>query len=152
MHDAAFFIDVAYQHGATAHAAQAALNHVAQQLQVRRLQRGGLRQATFTISSFYVFRTGSGVGQAAGGGSGRTRLLLAFPSADAALSFAQRQQLGPSPRLLHTSLPRLLAVMLQRANIAALIVADETDEVPDTAALPPGFRVERAALLTMLKE
>jgi hypothetical protein len=102
-----------------------------------------------TAARLYCFRTG-------GGGSGgdtptppaRLRLLLAFSSADAALSFAQRKGLGRSPRLITLSPAQALAALLQRPAIGALLVAD--DAAAEHSDLPLGVRLERAELLALL--
>ena len=75
---------------------------------------------------FYVFWTsGSGGGAR---GTGRQRILLAFPTPDRALAFAQRNQLaraGELPRLRRLSLLQLVQAMLREPAIGALlIVAD----------------------------
>lgn len=141
MSDLPIFIGVAQQHGFSAAAAHEALAHICAQLQ----QRG------IDGSRFYLYRTaGGGVG--AGGSetaSTRARTLLAFSSADAALAFAQHYGLGASPRLLTLSLPQLLAVMVQRPTIQALLIATEQDRAT-TTGLPDGVRIEREVLLAQL--
>lgn len=152
MHYAQLFIGVAQQHGCSPHAARAVLDAITQQLRVRRLQVAGFQSSTFHLTPFYVYRTGgSGVGGDSGG-SGRPRLLMAFPSADSALAFAQHNQLGTTPRLLSMSVPQLLATLVQRASISAILFVDEPAEAPPGGHLPPGLRLERITLLEMLKE
>jgi hypothetical protein len=141
MPDTILFIGVAQQYGYGAKAAELALKHV----------RTRLEQHNLDSSRFYLFRTG-------GGGVGsdtttmppaRTRTLLAFSSADAALAFAQSYGLGAAPRLLSLSLPQMLAVLVQRPTIRALLVAGEHDAIgPD--GLPDGIRIEREGLLAQL--
>jgi hypothetical protein len=100
---------------------------------------------------FYLYRTaGGGMGGGAGEhASGRERIVLAFPSADDALGFAQHYGLGAAPRLLTLSLPQLLAVLIQRPSIRAVLIAAEHECLqPD--GLPPGLRIERATLLAEL--
>ena len=78
-----------------------------------------------------------GGGSASGGRTGRPRTLLAFPSADAALAFAQRNQLaGPAarPRLRQLALLHLLQVLIGEPAIVALLLV--SDDAPDD--LPPG--------------
>lgn len=144
MPDTRPFITIALQHGYSEEAAEAALVAV----------RGRLDEAGAGGRRLYIFRTGDG---GAGGGDGasgeapsRTRLLLAFQSADAALAFAQRAGLGAAPRLVSLSLSQALAAIVQRPAIGALLVADEADPPISQAGLPRGTRIERAALLELL--
>ena len=102
------------------------------------------------VERFYIFRT---VGGGAGAGGGvRKRTLLAFPTPDGALAFAQRNglsTLGEQPRLRRFTLLQLIGAMLREPAIAALLLA--TDDTPPPAGqLPPGERIERAALLRRL--
>src|SRR5215218_8287560 len=77
---------------------------------------------------FYIFWTTSGGGAGAGAG-GRKRTLLAFPTPDTALAFAQRNKLGAQgeqPRLRRFALLQLLQAMLREpAILALLLVADD---------------------------
>lgn len=135
------FITVAHRQGFSAAAAAAALTTVR-----RRLAEHCLAE------HFYVYRTAeSGLAGAHAGNEAarRPRLLLAFQSADAALSFAQHYGLGRSPRLIALSLPQALAVLLQRPNISALLIADEPAEALPSG-LPPGLRLARDTLLDLL--
>jgi hypothetical protein len=77
-------------------------------------------------------------------------VLLAFRSADAALSFAQTAGLGAAPRLAPMGLGQLLTALLQRPSIGALLLASDGDTVSQ-AGLPTGSRVERAGLLDQLQ-
>lgn len=138
MRDAALFIEVAAQLGYPAEAAGLALEWAAGLLAARGLTRG----------RYYIFRSGGGAGGGSGGGGERPRLLLAFPSADAALSFAQRQRLGAAPRLLALSLAQILAALAQRPAIGAALFADEAEPAP--GGLPAGLRIGRAELLGRL--
>lgn len=144
MPDSLLFVDVARQHGYSVVAAQAALAAVH-----ARLSEGGV-----SARRLYIFRTGDGgVGGAdasPGEATGRPRLLLAFQSADTALAFAQGGGLGASPRLVTLSISQLLAAMVQRPAISALLVADEDDTPARPGHLPPGTRIERAALIELL--
>lgn len=151
MNDTALFIGIAERHGFSPQAARATFDNVTQRLHVRRFQTAGLHPTTFKLSSFYIFRSGGGSGGGSGETGGRQRLLLAFPSADAALSFAQRNGLGPAPRLVRMTVAQLLATLMQRPVISALIFADEFTDMPHERALPPGLRLERSALLDLLK-
>ncbi len=134
------FIGIAQQYGFSAEAAQMALDRVGMQLSMHGYAR-------HTV--FYVYRTGKPAG-GSGGRAGRARLLLAFPSADAALSFAQHSGLGATPRLLAMNVSQLLSVLLQRPSIGTLLFATET-EAPAVTYLPHGFRLERTTLLKLLQ-
>ncbi|KPV50854.1 hypothetical protein SE17_24505, partial [Kouleothrix aurantiaca] len=103
---------------------------------------------------FYVFWSGGGGGAASGGRTGRPRTLLAFPSADAALAFAQRNQLaGPAarPRLRQLALLQLLQVLIGEPAIVALLLASDAapDDLPP-GRLPDGLRLERGDVLREL--
>lgn len=101
---------------------------------------------------FYVYRTGGGAGGGSGAPSARRRTLLAFPSGDAALAFAQRNRLATTPRLLRLSLARVLAVLLAHANIEAVVFANDVRDDLPAGHLPDGTRFERAALLADLEK
>ncbi|NTU81738.1 MAG: hypothetical protein HGA45_20565 [Chloroflexales bacterium] len=144
MPDSILFIAVARQQGYSVQAAQAALAAVR-----ARLAEGGV-----AARRFYIYRTGDG---GVGGGEGptgealgRPRLLLAFQSADAALSFAQGAGLGKSPRLIALSLSQALAALIQRPVIGALLIAAEDDSAVALNTLPSGLRIERATLIDLL--
>jgi len=101
---------------------------------------------------FYVFWTsGGGAGASAGA---RERTLLAFPTPDAALAFAQRNSLGRNgeqPRLRRFTLLQLIEAMLRQPAIGALIlIADDQPPAP-AGQLPRGERLERAELLCRLR-
>jgi hypothetical protein len=143
MPDSPLFIEVARQQGYTAEAAYAALEAV----------RARLAALGLSATRFYIYRTGeSGVagGGAAGSATGRPRVLLAFPSADAALAFAQHGGLGRSPRLIALSLSQALAALIQRPSIGALYLAEDGELMVEPGALPPGLRLERTALIELL--
>jgi hypothetical protein len=144
MPDSLLFIGVARQQGYSEEAAFAALAAV----------RARLDEAGVAVRRFYIFRTGDGgVGGGDGGGgelSSRPRRLLAFQSADSALAFAQGAGLGASPRLIALTLSQILAALIQRPTIGALLVADETDAPPPPGGLPSGTRIERSALIELL--
>jgi hypothetical protein len=138
MSDERAFRAAAAQQGYTDEAASAALSSLRRQL---------------GRETFYVYRRGGGKGEGGAGEapSGRPRTIVAFPSGDAALSFAQRNALGPSPRLQRLQLPRLLLALLQQESLAAvLFVADEAAE-PPAGQLPQGLQMERAQLLRSLE-
>lgn len=149
MLDVAFFIEIAQQQGYGMRQAQRVLSQITAQLRSRCNSNGfGMPIA------YYIFRTGGegGEGGEGGGGSGRPRILLAFPSADAALGFAQINHLGAAPRLIQLSIARLLAILIQRPAIPALLFADEPEESFTVNTLPQGLRLERSTLLDLLKE
>ncbi|HEX9373352.1 MAG TPA: hypothetical protein VF897_20230 [Roseiflexaceae bacterium] len=101
---------------------------------------------------FYIFWTAGG-GPA--GGAGRQRTLLAFPTPDAALAFAQRNQLGRAsdqPRLRRLRLVQLIQAMLREPAIVALLLVEDVHDQPLPAGqLPRGVRIERAELLRRLQ-
>jgi hypothetical protein len=102
---------------------------------------------------FYIFWTRSSGGAGAAGG-GRKRTLLAFPTPDGALAFAQRNGLttpADHPRLRRFALLQLLQAMLREPAITALILAADADP-PPAGQLPRGTRIERAELLRRLAE
>jgi hypothetical protein len=141
MPDPSLFIGVAQQHGFGEAAAQGALATVA----------GWLVEHGLTARRLFCFRSG---GRAAGADDGaaqppaRPRLVLAFQSADAALSFAQRSGLGAAPRLVSLSLEQALSALVQRPALGALLLADDSETI--VRGLPAGLRIERAALLELL--
>ena len=101
------------------------------------------------VEHFYIFWTTGSAGASSGA---RKRTLLAFPTPDGALAFAQRNGLGgPSeqPRLRRVALLQLIGAMLREPAIAALILATD-DEPPPAGELPRGARIERAELLRRL--
>jgi hypothetical protein len=102
------------------------------------------------VERFYVFWTsGGGAGARAGG---RKRTLLAFPTPDSALAFAQRNELGSpgaQPRLRRFALLQLLQAMLREPAILALLLVTD-DDPPPAGQLPRGQRIERAELLRRL--
>lgn len=96
---------------------------------------------------FYVFQAGSGGGAVRS--SGRQRTLMAFASPDAALLFAQRNNLMTAdtpPRLRMLPLPRLLLAMALAPNITALLLIPDTSD-PQPGQLPTGVLVDRATLV-----
>jgi hypothetical protein len=101
---------------------------------------------------FYVFWIiGGGAGA---GASGRKRTLLAFPTPDSALAFAQRNGLGnpgEQPRLRRFALLQLLQAMLREPAILALLLVTD-DDPPPAGQLPRGTRIERAELLRRLAD
>jgi hypothetical protein len=152
MDETAIYLDTAQQHGYPQQSAHRALDQVVAWLH----ERQPLRLQHPDQLAFYIFRSGS---QAADPGEpaepevspARPRILLAFTSADAALGFAQQATVAVSPRLLRLSLPRLLAALIQRPAITALIFVDDIDERRTGAGLPDGLRLDRGVLLELLK-
>ncbi|NTW98124.1 MAG: hypothetical protein HGB28_06185 [Oscillochloris sp.] len=138
MDDAQLFITAARQAGYSPDAAAATLAWA----------RGCLGDPTLP-PRLYIFRSGGGGGGGAAAPA-RPRVLLAFRSADTALSFAQATGLGAAPRLAAMELGQLLAALIQRPTISALLVASEV-EGRLRAGLPDGSRIERATLLDQLQ-
>lgn len=141
MQDTTIFTTIAQQHGFTAQVAQAALGTTTRMLR----DRGHTARDNF----FYIYRTGKRSGGTDRGSSERTRVVLAFATPDTALAFAQQNHLTPTPRLLRLSLAQLLATLVQRPTIGALLFADEPIELV-AGYLPAGLRLERGVLLNML--
>jgi hypothetical protein len=100
--------------------------------------------------SFYVFWISGGATRPPA--AERARTLLAFLTADAALAFAQRNQLiADRPRLRRLSLLQLvLATLREPAILAILFVADREDQAPLAGQLPQGLRIARDDLLRSL--
>jgi hypothetical protein len=149
MDEIAIYLDTAQQYGYQQQPARRALDQVVAWLH----ERHPLRRQSSAHLAFYIFRSGSHPTEhaAAAVAPARPRILLAFTSADAALGFAQHASVAASPRLLRLSLPRLLAALIQRPAITALIFVDDLDERQTTTGLPDGFRLDRGALLALLK-
>jgi hypothetical protein len=107
-------------------------------------------RAQVAFERFYIFWTsGGGAGASAGE---RKRMLLAFPTPDGALAFAQSNGLGsPSerPRLRRFTLLQLIGVLLRKPAITTLILAAD-DDPPPAGQLPRGTRIERAELVRRL--
>ncbi len=149
MDEIAIYLDTAQQYGYQQQLARRALDQVMAWLH----ERYPLRRQSPEHMAFYIFRSGSRSAEPADAAASpaRPRILLAFTSADAALGFAQQATVAAAPRLLRLSLPRLLAALIQRPAISALIFVDDLDERRTTAGLPDGFRLDRGALLELLK-
>ena len=127
--------DIADEYGATPEALRALLASL-------RVQAGA--------DYFYIYWTaGEGTKPA---GKRRQRTLLAFLTADAALAFAQHNQLHAAerPRLRRLSLLQLVQASLREPAISAILFAADHDEPPPLGCLPPGVRVDRASLLRSL--
>lgn len=142
MDDTQLFLTAARQAGYGPEASASALAWA-----IERIAAGGRPPARL-----YIFRSVGvgGHGAVSGPSPTRPRVLLAFRSADEALSFAQRHGLGGAPRLASMGPGQLLTALIQRPTIGALLVAaDEADTLQE--GLPPGARVERATLLDQLQ-
>ncbi|HWQ16009.1 MAG TPA: hypothetical protein VNL77_24630 [Roseiflexaceae bacterium] len=102
--------------------------------------------------AFYVFWFGGGA-PGTPAPPDRQRVLLAFPSPDAALSFAQRsvrRGQGEQPRLRRLGIPQLLQAVACEPAIAALILVAEGAPDPPPGQLPAGLRLEREDILRRL--
>ena len=101
--------------------------------------------------AFYVFSSQRAGG--AGAPPDRRRLLLAFPTPDSALAFAQHNRLTAEerPRLRRLELLQLIGAVLREPAIEALLLAAESgDDDPPAGRFPDGVRIERAELLRRL--
>lgn len=101
---------------------------------------------------FYVFWTAGSVSKLPR--AQRTRTLLAFQTPDAALAFAQRNRLQDAdrPRLRRLELIQLVGAALRAPAITAILFAsDESDPELSPGHLPPGVRVARDELLSLLR-
>ncbi|NJK79356.1 MAG: hypothetical protein HC876_22650 [Chloroflexaceae bacterium] len=137
------FLEIVRQQGFDPRQAAVAL----ETLNVRLLAHGHITRA-----NFYVYRVGGrGINIGDDAPLERPRVLLAFATADTALSFAQRSGLGNSPRLVRMHISQLLAIMLQRPAIRSLLVANEPLLLEPERYLPVGLRFQRNELLDMLK-
>lgn len=99
---------------------------------------------------FFIFRT-SGQGGSGASTSVRRRTLLAFPSPDSALAFAQRNRLHDPLQPLRTrrlGLLQLLEALLRDPNLVLLVLADDMNE--DVGRLPTGLHIQRDTLLTQI--
>jgi len=100
---------------------------------------------------FYVFWTAGGAMQAPS--ARRERILLAFQTPDAALTFAQRNHLHDAnrPRLRRLELIQLVGAALRApAIVAILFVGDEDHPALPAGHLPSGVRVARDELIQSL--
>jgi hypothetical protein len=126
-----------------------AAEHRADPAAVRRLL-DDLR-ARAGAAAFYVFWIGGG-----GGGAPkarRLRTLVAFPTPDGALAFAQRNRMaepGQPPRLRRLTLTQLVGAVLREPAIAGLLLAEADSEPAGAGRLPPGVLLERDELLARL--
>ncbi len=99
---------------------------------------------------FFIFRT-AGQGGASGDKPKRQRNLLAFPSPDAAISFAQRNGLFDAKQPVRTRrlhLLELIEAMLRDPNLALLVLADDSNV--SVGQLPTGLHLQRTELLRRL--
>jgi hypothetical protein len=138
------FIEIARQHGFGLEQAHNVLGMARTRLHAR--------GHSSTATSFYIFRAERSAPAGTQGATGtRSRIVLAFATADSAFSFVQRSKLAGTPRLMRVSLSQLLAVMVQRSDIGAVLIADEPMEMLPASPLPAGLRLERAKVLDNLK-
>lgn len=152
MDQRAVFLQLARQEGFYPDAALSAFNTI--EASLNQVGYGGQ-------TTFYVYRIIRREGGEAEGEAGKdpgapgaepSRLLLVFSSPDAALAFAQQHRLRPTPRLLSLNLAQLLATLVQRPALRALIFSEENAATsPATHHIPTVFRLERQELLAMLK-
>lgn len=142
MRDAIIFIQIAQRHGFSSRAAHEAFDGIDKKLAIQ-------QHSTNTV--FYIYRTEGKGGQGDSGGGDRLRLLLAFPSADGALAFAQRRRLASTPRLSRLSVAQLLTILIHQPTISTIIFVDESVEGMSGQHLPPGLRLDRTTLLAMLQ-
>jgi hypothetical protein len=101
---------------------------------------------------FYVFWVQGGGGEPGSPGR-RTRQVIAFATPDAALAFAQRNNLinvAAGPRLRRLSIARLLLAMLREPAITRLVFVHD-GATPAAGRLPDGIVVEREAMLQRLR-
>jgi hypothetical protein len=104
--------------------------------------------------AFYVFWTPRGSASSTPTNK-RARVLLAFPSPDAALGFAQRNRLTQPPavpRLRRLSLVQLLRAVLREPAITALHLVFDADDLQTypPGHLPPGLHLTRDDLLRLV--
>ncbi|MEF3272850.1 MAG: hypothetical protein K6356_00375 [Chloroflexus sp.] len=97
-----------------------------------------------TLYVYRVMRTNQ-TAPASVASSAPSRTLLAFLSADTAVSFAQRTGLARAPRLHTLSLARLLVAFLQQPGFSALHIA--YDDSPSASGLPAGWHLTRPDVL-----
>lgn len=109
---------------------------------------------TIGYDSFYAYRIESpkleGTSNASAANQ-RKRTLLVFRTGDDALSFAQRNRLGPTPRLLRLSLAHILATLLHRPALEAVLFVTIVDDHIKPGQYPDGIRVQRSHLLEALQ-
>jgi hypothetical protein len=141
MVDSTVFLETVRQQGYAVQYAQRALTTIA-----TKLQECGHATNTY----FYIYRTGKS-GMGGDEVKEHPRTVLAFATADSAFSFVQRNHLKSTPRLWRASLAQLLAVLVQRPTIGALLFAHEPIEINAQNRLPIGLRIERTDILKMLE-
>lgn len=104
--------------------------------------------------AFYVFWLPSG-SVASADGHKRPRTLLAFPSPDAALGFAQRNRLVRPQNVLRLrllSLVQLLRAVLREPSITALHLVFDAEDLQSypPGHLPPGLHLTRDDVLRLI--
>lgn len=110
-----------------------------------------LRQLETQLGSgpFYVYRLGD-TPSGGSGGAAKQRTLFAFRSGDDALAFAQRNRLGPTPRLLRLTLAQVLTIMLHRPSVEAVLFVADVDDDVRPGQRPAGHLVARGEILAVL--
>jgi len=128
----------------------AALNELATYSPTPDLARAVVARLAMWIGAnqFYIFW--SVKRDSAGGGAQRARTLLCFTTADAALTFAQRNGLAAA-RVRRLLLSQVLLIMTREPTIAALLFVHERDSDVPVGQLPTGLRLDRAQLLHQLQ-
>ena len=106
-------------------------------------------EARAGASAFYIYWF-AGARSRAAPSSPRERVLLAFPTPDGALAFAQRSvrvQDAERPRLRRLTLPQLIEAVVREPAITALVLVADDDHSQSPGGLPAGVRVERDEIL-----
>ncbi|MEN9934598.1 MAG: hypothetical protein RLZZ387_1177 [Chloroflexota bacterium] len=107
--------------------------------------------------AYYIFWFPASGGAGGPPAPSRERTLVAFPSPDTALAFAQRSvRRGPGelPRLRRLMLPQLIESVAREPAIAALLLVAEPQhhaaETHAPGALPAGLRISRDEIIRRL--
>jgi hypothetical protein len=107
-------------------------------------------RARGAAAAYYVYWFSASAAGAPHPSPARPRTLVAFPTPDAALAFAQRgvrRDPATPPRLRRLSLLQLLEVVLREPAIAALLLVSEDAPPPPPGTLPTGLTLRRDELL-----
>lgn len=103
-------------------------------------------RASGAAAAYYVFWFAAPAAAGRPSPPARERTLVAFPTPDAALAFAQRgvrRDPGEPPRLRRLTLGQLLGAVLREPAIAALLLASEEPPPDEPGLLPAGLRLPR---------
>ncbi len=103
-------------------------------------------------SAFYIFWNTATPGSSSAQQSTKSRSLVAFTSADGALTFAQRNHMSSSghpPRLRRLTLLQLIRALLREPAIRLLILVDSEQDSPP-GQLPSGIVMPRDELIQRL--